>query len=106
MNNDHKVYEDYNVKGDQIWKVKTGGRRGDVVTICRTPEAAQEMADKLNRLEDVYIKESFDFNQLNSISSEAREKLSKIRPKTIGQASRISGVSPSDISVLLIHFGR
>jgi hypothetical protein len=49
MNNDHKVYEDYNVKGDQIWKVKTGGRRGDVVTICRTPEAAQEMADKLNR---------------------------------------------------------
>ena len=49
MNNDHKVYEDYNVKGDQIWKVKTGGPRGDVVTICRTPEAAQEMADKLNR---------------------------------------------------------
>ena len=49
MNNDHKVYEDYNVRGDQIWKVKTGGRRGDVVTICRTPEAAQEMADKLNR---------------------------------------------------------
>ena len=49
MNNDHKVYEDYNVRGDQIWKVKTGGRRGDVVTICRTPEAAQDMAAKLNR---------------------------------------------------------
>jgi hypothetical protein len=48
MNNDHKVYEDYNVKGDQIWKVKTGGRRGDVVTICRSQEAAQSMADKLN----------------------------------------------------------
>ena len=49
MNNDHKVYEDLNVKGDTIWKVKTGGRRGDIVAICRTPEAAQDMADKLNR---------------------------------------------------------
>ena len=49
MNNDHKVYEDLNVKGDTIWKVKTGGRRGDVVAICRTPEAAQEMAAKLNQ---------------------------------------------------------
>lgn len=47
-NNDHKVYADQNVKGEAIWKVRTGGKRGDVVTICRTPEAAKEIADKLN----------------------------------------------------------
>lgn len=66
----------------------------------------KEMADKLNRLEEVKIKADFNYHNLNSISSEAREKLSKIKPSTIGQASRISGVSPSDISVLLIHMGR
>lgn len=66
----------------------------------------KEVADKLNRLESVKIKEGFDFTQLKSVSSEAIEKLSEIKPKTIGQASRISGVSPSDISVLLVHFGR
>lgn len=66
----------------------------------------KEMADKLNRLEEVKIKADFNYHKLNSISSEAREKLSKIKPSTIGQASRISGVSPSDISVLLIHMGR
>lgn len=64
------------------------------------------MADKMNRLEDVIIHRDFDYTKLKSISSEAREKLTKIKPETIGQASRISGVSPADISVLLIHFGR
>ncbi len=49
MNNDHKVYEDINVRGDQIWKVKTGGKRGDVITICRSLEEAESMAAKLNQ---------------------------------------------------------
>jgi len=60
----------------------------------------------MNRLERVNIKDGFDFEKLESLSSEAREKLNKIKPRTIGQASRISGVSPSDISVLLVHMGR
>ncbi len=66
----------------------------------------KETAQKLSRLENVKIKDNFNFHALTSISAEAREKLSEIKPRTIGQASRISGVSPSDISVLLIHFGR
>ena len=66
----------------------------------------EEMVQKLNRLEDVRIPVTLDFNEMLSLSSEAKEKLNKIRPSTIGQASRISGVSPSDISVLLIHLGR
>ncbi len=63
-------------------------------------------ADKLNRLENVRIPNNFDFTKLKSISTEARQKLTKIQPVTISQASRISGVSPSDISVLLVHMGR
>jgi tRNA uridine 5-carboxymethylaminomethyl modification enzyme len=66
----------------------------------------QEMVDKMNRLEEVHILENFDFHQLTSISKEAREKLSRIKPRTIGQASRISGVTPADVSVLLVHLGR
>jgi tRNA uridine 5-carboxymethylaminomethyl modification enzyme len=63
-------------------------------------------ADKLTRLEDVKIPEFFDYEKIKSMSIEAKQKLSKIRPITISQASRISGVSPSDISVLLIYMGR
>ena len=69
-------------------------------------EKEKSHADKLTRLEDVIIPDSFDFNKIKSISIEAKQKLNKIRPKTIAQASRISGVSPSDISVLLIYMGR
>ena len=63
-------------------------------------------ADKLNRLENVIIPKMFNFDKVTSLSYEAREKLSKIQPSTISQASRISGVSPSDISVLLVYMGR
>lgn len=66
----------------------------------------EEVALKLSRLEEVSIPASMDYSGLKSLSSEAKEKLSKIKPVTIGQASRVSGVSPSDISVLLIHLGR
>ncbi|WP_425235138.1 tRNA uridine-5-carboxymethylaminomethyl(34) synthesis enzyme MnmG [Ulvibacterium sp.] len=63
-------------------------------------------ADKLNRLENVKIPDNFDYSELKSLSFEAREKLEFVRPVTISQASRISGVSPSDISVLLVFLGR
>ena len=63
-------------------------------------------ADKLSRLENVMIPDSFDYNKVKSLSYEAREKLEKIKPINISQASRISGVSPSDISILLVYMGR
>ena len=69
-------------------------------------EKEKQNADKLNRLEDVVIPDGFDFDKIPSISIEAKQKLNKIRPKTIAQASRISGVSPSDVSILLIYMGR
>ena len=66
----------------------------------------KEMADKMNRLEEYKLKEDFDYRAISSLSMESRDKLSKIKPLTLGQASRISGVSPSDISVLMVHLGR
>ncbi|HLW42212.1 MAG TPA: tRNA uridine-5-carboxymethylaminomethyl(34) synthesis enzyme MnmG [Flavobacterium sp.] len=69
-------------------------------------EKEKNNADKLNRLEDVRIPDNFDYDKVKSMSFEAREKLKRIRPVTISQASRISGVAPSDISILLIHMGR
>jgi tRNA uridine 5-carboxymethylaminomethyl modification enzyme len=66
----------------------------------------KQNADKLQRLENIRIPETFDYRKLKSLSFEAREKLEEIRPATISQASRISGVSPSDISVLLVYLGR
>jgi len=66
----------------------------------------EEMVEKLNRLEDVHLHSDFDYSTIKSLSSEAREKLNKIKPHTLGQASRISGVSPSDVSVLMVHLGR
>lgn len=64
------------------------------------------MADKINRLEDIRIKDKFNYNGIQSLSTEARQKLTSINPETIAQASRIPGVSPNDISVLLVLLGR
>ncbi len=69
-------------------------------------EREKLVAEKIRRLEDQKIPEDIEFEMLTSISTEARQKLNKIRPSTIGQASRISGVSPADISILLMYIGR
>ena len=69
-------------------------------------EREKEQANKLARLEDLVIPDSVNYDEMKSVSLEAKEKLKKIKPRTIGQASRVSGVSPSDISVLLIYLGR
>lgn len=69
-------------------------------------EREQKMADKIMRLEKLSIPDGFDFDKVESLSIECRQKLKKYSPKTIAQASRISGVSPADISVLLVYFGR
>ncbi len=69
-------------------------------------EKEKNNADKLNRLENVKIPSNFDYSKLKSMSMEARQKLTEIQPVTISQASRISGVSPNDISVLLVYLGR
>jgi tRNA uridine 5-carboxymethylaminomethyl modification enzyme len=69
-------------------------------------EKESKMAEKINTLENSIIPDSLDYNKITALSAEGREKMKKIRPKTIGQASRISGVSPSDISILMIFMGR
>lgn len=69
-------------------------------------EREKFMAEKMKRLENIRIREDFDYNSLSSLTIEARQKLTKIKPETIGQASRIPGVSPADINVLLVYFGR
>lgn len=69
-------------------------------------EKERNNADKINRLEDIRIPENFNYDKVKSLSYEAREKFKKIRPITLSQASRISGISPADISVLLIYMGR
>jgi len=66
----------------------------------------EETAKKLKKLEDIKIPQDFNYDKLHSISTEAKEKLSSLKPNSIGQASRISGVSPSDINILLIYMGR
>lgn len=65
-----------------------------------------ELVSKMNQLEDLKIPENFDFEKLSSLSAEARQKFSRLRPLTLGQASRISGVSPTDVQVLMVYMGR
>lgn len=69
-------------------------------------EREQELAEKFKKLEDLLIPENFDFEKVSGLTIECRQKFKKYSPRTIAQASRISGVSPSDISVLLVYFGR
>lgn len=66
----------------------------------------EDAANKISKFENIRLNDGFDYSKLQSLSAEARQKLSEIRPSSIGQASRISGVSPSDISVLLVHLGK
>ncbi len=60
----------------------------------------------MSALEDLVIPDSFNYDKLNALSNEARQKLAKIRPHTLGQASRISGVNPSDVQILMVYMGR
>ena len=69
-------------------------------------ERERVIADKMQRLENIRIKGRFDYSNMNSLSTEARQKLTKIDPETLAQAGRIPGVSPSDINVLLVLLGR
>jgi len=66
----------------------------------------KEMVEKMNNMEELFIPDNFDFAKVHALSTEARQKLTKIKPGTIGQASRISGVNPSDIQILMVHMGR
>ena len=119
----HKMFKSFsrpNVTMDHMRKIKSVSEFIEAENIDREVMEQTEIqvkyagyiakeknnADKLQRLENIKIPEGFDYRQLKSLSYEAREKLEAIRPVTISQASRISGVSPSDISVLLVFMGR
>jgi tRNA uridine 5-carboxymethylaminomethyl modification enzyme len=69
-------------------------------------EREKGIADKIHRLDNIRILNKFDYKNIHSLSIEARQKLNKIQPETIGQASRIPGISPSDINIMLILLGR
>lgn len=95
-----ELVESNNISNDIIERVDILLKYGGYISRER------DLADKIVRLEGIKIKDNFDYHSLTSLSIEARQKLTKIQPKTIGQASRISGVSPADINVLLVYFGR
>jgi tRNA uridine 5-carboxymethylaminomethyl modification enzyme len=69
-------------------------------------EKEKDLVKKMTQLEDLEIPENFDFKKIQSLGNEAREKLSKIKPRTLGQASRISGINPSDVQILMVYMGR
>ena len=69
-------------------------------------EKEKELVAKMSQLEDLVIPENFNYEKLGSLSNEARQKFTKIKPRTLGQASRISGVNPSDVQILMVFMGR
>ncbi len=69
-------------------------------------EKEKELVARMSQLEELIIPESFDYKKIVSLSNEAREKLNKVRPGTLGQASRISGINPSDVQILMVYMGR
>jgi tRNA uridine 5-carboxymethylaminomethyl modification enzyme len=66
----------------------------------------KELVEKMNQLENLLIPDNFNYSKLVSLSNEARQKFIKIQPRTLGQASRISGVNPSDVQILMVYMGR
>ena len=66
----------------------------------------RDLVDRMRQLEDLEIPEQFDYQRIISLGAEAREKLKRVRPKTLGQASRISGINPSDVQILMVYMGR
>ena len=69
-------------------------------------EKEKELVKRMSQLEELEIPESFDYKKISSLGNEAKEKLNKIRPRTLGQASRISGINPSDVQILMVFMGR
>ena len=69
-------------------------------------EKEKELVSKMSQLEDLVIPDNFNYDKLVSLSNEARQKFTKIKPRTLGQASRISGVNPSDVQILMVFMGR
>lgn len=96
-----KWYDDFSETADELMEAAEIS-----IKYSGYVERERQIADKLKRLENIVIHDDFDYDKLNSLSTEAKHKLKKQKPSTIGQASRISGVSPSDINVLLVFLGR
>jgi len=69
-------------------------------------EKEKELVERMGQLENLMIPESFDYKKIIALGNEAREKLSKVKPSTLGQASRISGINPSDVQILMVYMGR
>jgi tRNA uridine 5-carboxymethylaminomethyl modification enzyme len=69
-------------------------------------EKERELVQRMSQLENLEIPETFDYKRLSSLSAEALQKFQKIKPRTLGQASRISGVNPSDVQILMVYMGR
>ena len=95
-----KYVQDNNLSADIIEQVEIQVKYSGYI------EKEKINAEKLQNLENINIPKKFDYSKLKSLSSEAKSKLEDVRPKTLSQASRISGVSPSDISSILVHMGR